>query len=171
MHMDKKSSIIIALVVIFAIIGIFVISLQSSTVNTDISPEEVASTTQWLNTPAEKTTTLEVTAKTVVTAKHAFRNGEHIVAGEIPLPTPCHILEASAVASSDKKFVSLTLASSVKTGEMCAQVITPARFKVSAKADKSATITAMLNGQPVVLNLIEAGPNEDLDAFELYIKG
>ncbi len=169
--MDKKSSIVVALIVVFAIIGIFTISLQKTTMDTSKSPIENASTTEWLNTPAEKQGELQVTAKTVVTAKHAFRNGEHIIAGEIPLPTPCHILESSAALSEDKKNIMLTLASSVKTGEMCAQLITPARFKTSTKADKSAAITATLNGQSIVLNLIEAGANDDLDDFELYIKG
>ena len=111
------------------------------------------------------------TPQTVITAKHAYQSGAHIVAGEVPLPTPCDILEASAVSSADQKQVVVQLLSSVKTGEACAEVVTPARFKVSAKANKNATLTATLNGQPVTLNLIEAGPNENLDNFELYIKG
>ncbi len=164
--MDKKSSIIIALTVVVALIGIFVISLQSTTVDT--RDAELASTTAWLNTKAEN---IDVPTRATVTAKHAFLDGAHTVAGEIPLPTPCHILESSALTSGDKKSVLITLSSSIKAGDICAEVITPARFKVSAKADKSAVISATLNGQPVTLNLIEAGPNENLDNFELYIKG
>lgn len=114
---------------------------------------------------------MTITPKTVVTAKHAYRNGTHIIAGEVPLPTPCHLLEATGAASADRKEVLVEITSSVKTDELCAQVITPARFKVSVKAAQNAKISATLNGQAITLNFIEAGPDEDLDNFELYIKG
>jgi hypothetical protein len=169
--MDKKSTVIIVLVTVFAVIGIFTVSLQTSTIDTETLSSDSTSTSEWLNMKAEKQSTLEVSAKTVVTAKHAFRNGEHIVAGEIPLPTPCHILDADSSVSSDKKTIYLSLNSSIKTAEVCTQVITPARFKVVARGDSSAQIAATLNSQPVTLNLIEADPSEDLDNFELYIKG
>lgn len=116
-------------------------------------------------------TTVTVTPKTVVTAKHAYRSGAHIIAGEIPLPTPCHLLEATGTASEDKKSVLVEITSGIKTGDMCAQVITPARFKVSVRASQGATLSATLNGQAVTLNLIEAGADDDLENFDLYIKG
>ena len=145
-----------------------VVSFQKSTLDTrPPNLGDVASTTNWVNTPAQ----IAITEKTVITAKHAYKTDKHIIAGEVPLPTPCDILEASAIASADKKSVIVQLLSSVKTGEVCAQVITPARFKVTITADKNAKFSATFNGQPVTLNLIEAGPNENLDNFELYIKG
>ena len=168
--MDKKSTFLIAGIIIIAVVVFVFISFQKSTFDTQLpSPEEVASTTAWENAPA--TPDITITPKTVVSAKHAYRNGEHIIAGEVPLPTPCHILDSNAVVSTDKKNILLQLTSSVVSGEVCAAVVTPARFKVTAKADKNATITATLNRQDVTLNLIDAGPNDDLDNFELYIKG
>lgn len=169
--MDKKSTVIIAILVILALIGIFTISLQTSKLNTVDQVADVASTTKWLNTPADKPNELQITEKTVISAKHAYQNGQHIIAGEVLMPTPCHVLDTSIIATSDMKQVSVNLLSSIKTGETCAEVITGARFKVSIKADKTAKISATLNGQPVVLNLIEAGANENLDNFDLYIKG
>ncbi len=167
-HMDKKGTYIIAAIVVLAVIGFAVISLQRSTLDTTTSEKlEYASTTDWENAPAG----VIATPKTVVTAKHAYRSGEHIIAGEVPLPSPCEILESKAVASGDRTQVAVQLVSTVKTGERCEPAITPARFKVSAKAEKNAAITATLNGVPVTLNLIEAGANENLDDFELYIKG
>lgn len=160
-----------ALLVVFAVIGIFVISLQRSSLDTADQKPETATTTDWANAPAESVPTLSVTEKTVVTAKHAYQNGAHIVAGEIPLPTPCHILESGASVSADKKQVFIALTSSIKTGDVCAEMITPARFKVTVSAAEHAKISATLNGQEVTLNLIEAGPAENLDNFELYIKG
>ncbi len=167
--MDKKSTYIIAGIVVLAIVVFVVISFQKTTLDTNTPVNsEVASTTDWVNAPANVT----VTDKTVITAKHAYQKGQHIVAGEIPLPTPCDILETNALASADKKAAVFQFMTSIKSGaEMCAQVITPARFKVSITADKDAKLTATLNGQPVTLNLIEAAPGENLDNFELYIKG
>lgn len=166
--MDRKNTWVIASVLGVAVVVIVFISFGSDTLAPKSS--DTASTTQWANAPAEPTDVL-ITSKTVVTAKHAYRQGEHIVAGEIPMPTPCHILEANGSATEDKKAVLIALISSVPSGDVCAQVITPARFRVTVKAAKDAQISATLNGQVVTLNLIEAGPTEDLDNFELYIKG
>ena len=106
-----------------------------------------------------------------ITAKHQFADGKHIVAGEIELPTPCHILGSSVqIAESFPEQVFINLTSSTQA-EMCAQVITPARFKVEFEASEEARIKMTLNGEPVTLNLIDADPGEDLENFELFIKG
>lgn len=166
--MDKKSTYIIAGILILAVIGFIVISFQKTTLDTKPTTTlDSASTTAWENTPAE----VIATPKTVINAKHAFKAGTHTVAGEVPLPTPCDILETTAVASADMKQVVVQFVSSVKSGDKCPLDVTPARFKVTAKANIDVLISATLNGQPVTLNLIEAGPNENLDNFELYIKG
>lgn len=167
--MDKKSTFIIVGIIVVAVMVFIFVMFQKSTIDTATS-DDTASTTAWENAPAVSAPS-SVTEKNVVTAKHAYRDGSHIIAGEIPLPTPCHILDSESVVSTDKKHVLIRLVSSVKTDEICAQVITPARFKVTARADKGATITGTLNGQNITFNFIEAGPNEDLDNFELYIKG
>lgn len=167
--MDKRSTIIIAGIVIIALVFIIFVSLKKPTLDTNSVTTDNVSTTEWAATPAESTSS--TTEKTVVTAKHAYRNGVHIVAGEIPLASPCDILDSTGSASADKTHVFIELTSSIKTGDTCPQSITPARFKVSIKANKDAKISATLNGREVTLNLIEAGPNENLDNFELYIKG
>lgn len=170
--MDQRNATSIIVLIVAAIVVFLVVLFQRSGIDTEnMINKETPQDMAWENIPAEERKDVVVTPKTVVTAKHAYRNGQHIIAGEIPLPTPCHLLESSVSVSADKQTVILTLVSSVKTGEICAQVITPARFKVTAKADRSATIVATLNGQDVTLNLIEAGPNEDLDDFDLYMKG
>lgn len=167
--MDKKSTIVMALIVIVAVLFIVFVAFKKTTVDTNDSATTSSSTTEWADAVAQSSTTPGI--KTVVTAKHAYRNGVHIVAGEIPLPSPCHILESTGSASASKDHVFIELASTIKTGETCPESITGARFKVSVPASKNATISATLNGREVILNLIEAGPNENLDNFELYIKG
>ncbi len=169
--MDKKSTIVIAVILGLALVGFIVISFQKSTLDTQSATQDLASTTQWMNSPAAPADSQPMAQKIVITAKHAYRTGEHIIVGEIPLPTQCHILESKGIASADKKQVFFEFISTIKTGEVCAQSITPARFRVNVKADKPARLSATLNGQEVTLNLIEAGPNEDLENFELYLKG
>lgn len=167
--MDKKNTWILAVVLIAAVLFITFISVRGTFSNQDTS--DTASTSAWVNTPAQASKDVTISEKTVITAKLAYRGGEYIIAGEIPLPTPCHILEVEGNASEDRRSVHIKFASSVKSGEICTQVITPARFKVAVQAHKDAKISATLNGQEVTLNLIEAGQNEDLDNFDLYIKG
>ncbi len=170
--MDRKSTLIIAGILILAVIGFIFISLtKKSTLDTSVPTGQTniaTSSDDWVNTPAQNP---EGNQQIILTAKHAYQQGAHIVAGELPLPTPCHILDAQMTVSSDQSQILLALTSTVKGDALCAQVITPARFKVSAKANKDAHISATLNGQAITLNLIEAGPDEDLDNFELYIKG
>jgi hypothetical protein len=107
----------------------------------------------------------------ILTAKHAFRDGMHTIVGEYDLPSPCHILDTRAVVSPDGKNVTVDFTVTAPSGEMCAQVITPTRYRVQFTAPENANISARVNGAPVILSLIEAGPNEDLENIELYIKG
>ena len=106
-----------------------------------------------------------------ITAKHQFKAGKHIVAGEINLPTPCYVLNTDAtVAESMPEQVTLRFNSTTQ-GEMCAQVVTTERFRIDFTASEGAVIKATWNGKPAKLNLIPAGPNEDLNDFEIFQKG
>ncbi len=106
-----------------------------------------------------------------ITAKHQFKNGKHIVAGEVNLPTPCYILSTDAIiAESMPEQVTLRFTTTTQ-GEVCAQVITPERFRIDFTASEGAIIKATWNGKPAKLNLIPAGPNEDLSNFEIFQKG
>ncbi|PJE74143.1 MAG: hypothetical protein COV02_00145 [Candidatus Terrybacteria bacterium CG10_big_fil_rev_8_21_14_0_10_41_10] len=105
-----------------------------------------------------------------ITAKHLFENGVHTVAGDVDLPTPCHELTATAtVLESFPEQVLIELKSKAGKG-VCAQVVTPKKFKVVFNASKDASITAKLDGKDVILNLIRIGGAEDLDK-DIFIKG
>ncbi len=123
-------------------------------------------------TPAETTDTVDPYANiTRVTAKHFYIDGVHTLVGEIDMPTPCDLLESAAtVAESFPEQVSINF-SVVNTADMCAQVITPQRFKVSATASDAATFSATFMGRPIELNLVPAAEGETPDDFELFIKG
>lgn len=106
-----------------------------------------------------------------IDAKHQWKNGKHVIVGEIEFPNPCYILSTNTtVAESMPEQVTIAFKAET-SGEVCAQVITKERFKVEFNASKDASIKATWNGKPVILNLIPAGANEDLENFEIYIKG
>lgn len=103
--------------------------------------------------------------------KHQYKDGKHTYAGTIDLPTPCHSVttKANKDATDAKKF---TIDFTTKTtGDVCAQVITTRGFKVSFEGPRDAMVSARLDGKEIRLNVFEVGANEDLDNFNIDIKG
>jgi hypothetical protein len=116
-------------------------------------------------------TTTDSIGELRIDAKHFVAAGTHTFAGTLEMPTPCHLLqvEASVLESFPEQIVlDFTV---LNNAEMCPQVITPQRFKVSASASEQAVVSARFMGQPVDLNLIPAAAGETPDDFELFIKG
>lgn len=108
---------------------------------------------------------------TRIDATHYFIDGTHTLVGEINMPTPCDLLETEAVVMEsfpEQVRVDFTV---VNSADMCAQVITPQRFKVSADASADATFSAQFMGRDIELNLRPAPEGESPDDFELFIKG
>jgi hypothetical protein len=109
---------------------------------------------------------------THIDAKHYYKDGEHTIAGEIIMPTPCDLLKAKAVVNeSAPVHATVDLSIINNTQGVCVQMVTPQRFKVSFKGGADAKIDATLNGKPVTLNLIMARPDENPDDFEVFLKG
>jgi len=107
----------------------------------------------------------------IIQTKHQYKNGTHTYVGEINLPTPCDVLNhevVPAVGSTTSFSIAFTTSN---TSDVCAQVITPRAFKVVFKAGESIQVSATLNGAPLRLNIFEVGQEEDLDTFEVFIKG
>lgn len=108
---------------------------------------------------------------TRVDGTHYFIDGVHTVVGEILMPTPCDLLEADAViAESYPEQITIDF-SAINNADTCAQVVTPARFKVSAPASASSTFSARFMGRPIKLNLIPAPEGETPKDFEVFYKG
>jgi hypothetical protein len=106
-----------------------------------------------------------------VTAKHFYEDGVHTLVGEIPMPTPCDLVEADVrVAESMPEQVMVSF-EVVNNAEFCAQVITDQRFMVTATTSADATFSATFNGRPVTINLVDPAPGESPEDFELFIKG
>lgn len=165
--MDRKNTTVILVVVGLALLSFGYIYLKSTI--TPTQEEYTTDTPDWAERKAEPADNTQ--AITIVNAKHAFKNGTHTVVGEVNLPNPCSILEATAIVEGDGKTALIELVATQKTDEACPQVVTKARFKVSFTGDKDMKIIAQLNGNPVTLNLIEALPGEDIENAEIFIKG
>jgi hypothetical protein len=120
---------------------------------------------------ADATTTENIYGISRIEATHFYIDGVHTIVGEIMVPTPCDLLTAEArVAESMPEQVTFDF-TIVNDSEMCAQVISMQRFKVSASASQAASLGATFMGQPIELNLKEAAPGETPEDFEVFIKG
>jgi hypothetical protein len=114
---------------------------------------------------------VEYASITRIDATHYYIDGLHTLVGEIQMPTPCDLLEASAtVMESYPEQIAVSF-NVINTAESCDQIITPQRFKVSAPASDEAGFSATFMERPVELNLIPAAPGELPEDFELFIKG
>jgi len=106
-----------------------------------------------------------------IEAKHFFANGVHTLVGQITMPTPCDLLDHSVtVAESFPEQVTVDFLV-INNAEVCAQVVTQARFQVEVEASEDASFRAKFMGRDVELNLIPPAPGETPDDFELFIKG
>lgn len=132
----------------------------------------------WLATPnAPKTTDTNTPPTTqddyvqMVNVKHQFKDGRHVYVGEIDLPTPCHNLTSGYSKDANSTTAYTLVFTSVSTADMCAQVVTSKPFKVSFEAMPQIVISGTLNGKKLRLNLFEVPANQDLNSFNINIKG
>lgn len=119
-------------------------------------------------------TSSEQFAPELIDAMHQYNGeeGTHIVAGEVEVPTACHLLETDVTVDETSGDATVDFTASVEDeDQMCAQVITQQPFSVTFEASEEADIQATYNGESVELNLREVGPDEDLEDFEVYTKG
>lgn len=167
--MNNKTIAILSGLFVAAVIGLFVIVNLSSTDtgnDTDATDQTATTAGEEMDAGQDQYPGIER-----ITAKHFFADGTHTFVGEIPMPTPCDLLETSAqVRESMPEQVVLEF-SVINESDMCAQVITPQRFMIEVQASEEATVSAEFMGRTVELNLLEPAPGETPDDFELYIKG
>lgn len=160
--MNPKIIISLVLLFVLIIIGMFTFSfLKKHDLAT--TPEPVATSTDTNVGPYATITRVD--------AKHFFQDGLHTLVGEITLPTPCDLLEATAsVAESMPEQVTIDF-NIINNADNCTQVLTTQRFKVEVTASSEAKFTARLMGRPIELNLVPPTPGETPEEFELFIKG
>lgn len=162
MIMNHRGIIAAALILVLLIVGMFVFAY--------IKKNELAAPVPPPTTSSEAPDAVS-TNREVVTAKHFYVDGVHTLVGEVDLPTPCHLLNSDARVMESFPEQVVVEFSLVNEADMCAQVITAQRFKVTFAASEDAVISALWDGEPITLNLIPAAPGESPDDYEIYIKG
>lgn len=108
----------------------------------------------------------------IVNAKHQYKGGKHTYVGELNLGTPCELLKFDVIKDSlNPRSIEINFQSFYDGSEGCIQVITPRPFKVAFEAPQSVNLTVTFNGKPIRFNLFEVPANEDLDSFDINVKG
>jgi len=160
--MDRRAIVIAASLLVLIVIAMFMFAYIKRQELTQQEPEPAA--VEGVDAEGLKIERVD--------AKHFYREGRHTVAGEIAMPTPCDLLEANVAVLESFPETAIIGFSVINNSEgQCAQVVTPQRFKVSFEASEDAKIEGRFMGEPLILNLVRAGEDEDPDDFELFIKG
>lgn len=108
---------------------------------------------------------------TRINGKHFYDGKTHTIVGEIPMPTPCDLLNWDTRIQESMPETAIVDFTVINNAEACAQVVTQQRFKVSFDASENAVMRATLEGRSVELNLIPGREDETPEDFELFIKG
>jgi len=107
-----------------------------------------------------------------INAVHFFKDGKHTIVGDIMMPTPCDLLEATSTTSGGAPEQIAIAIHTVNHTQACAQVLTLERFRVDFTAAKDAHIEATLDGKKTILNLKDAEPGMKPETLQdLYFKG
>ena len=106
-----------------------------------------------------------------IDAKHFFIEGVHTLVGEILMPTPCDLLNWDTRVQESFPETAVIDFTVINNSEMCSQVVTPQRFKVTFEASEKAVVGVTFEGRAVEVNLIPPAPGETPLDFELFIKG
>lgn len=155
--MDKKNTYVVGGLIALALIGFLFVFFKSQTLDEPVVESQTPTSTG-------------VVIPSIITAKHAYRNGEHILTGEINLPTQCHILEQTVTILPDESRATIAFSRNFSGGE-CPGGEKPTRFLVKFKGKPDTQIRATVDGREVPLSLIEVGPDEDLENTEIFLKG
>lgn len=91
--------------------------------------------------------------------------------GSIDVPTPCHTLNAKVNQISDVMFEIEVNTISPGDDVMCAQVISTQQFSVSFDAPKDILVYAKINGEIYELSRFVIPEGENINNYDLFIKG
>ncbi|MDA8611422.1 hypothetical protein N9L18_00980 [Candidatus Pacebacteria bacterium] len=158
--MNKKQGIFILIIILILIVlGLYSFAKENSKKieEAEMSPREEAIEDD-KNRPEES-----------IDLKHQYRDGEHIFAGKIGVPTPCHEVTAVVVPGDPAELQINTIAPSET--EACAQVITEKEYKAYYKGEKEINFLATVDGKPVSLNQFEIPEGQNIDSVNILIKG
>jgi hypothetical protein len=106
-----------------------------------------------------------------VEVKEQYKGTTYTFAGSLDVPTPCHTLSTKTNKISDTKYQIELITGNPKEGVVCAQVISPKTYKVSFDAPKDIVVTILVNGVEYETNRFLVPNDQNIDTFNLEIKG
>lgn len=106
----------------------------------------------------------------VIDVKHQYRDGKHVYAGSLDLPTPCYSLDSS-IGKDTETSATIKLDTMRSEEEMCAQVISTKKFKLETSGSGTLSVKGLLNGKPLQLNIFEVPMNQNIDDVDIDTKG
>ncbi len=111
------------------------------------------------------------TTTSTIELKEQYKNLTYTFVGSIQTPTPCHSVESKVNKISDNTYqIQLTTVAPGKD-VVCAQVITDKVFKVSFQAPEDIQVEATVDGIPYNVNRFLIPSDQNIDTFNLEIKG
>lgn len=119
-----------------------------------------------LNSPLQEEAVLPI-----LDIKEEYKNSTYTFAGEIDLPTPCHKIETKVNKISDVMYEIEVNTIEPSPDQGCVQVITPQKYKVSFEGPESVLVYAKIDDRVYELNRFVIPEGENIDTFELFIKG
>jgi hypothetical protein len=105
-----------------------------------------------------------------IQVKHQYKDGNHTYVGSLDLPSPCFSIDAYGTKNDDGG-ATIVINTPENKEDICAQVVTTKVFRVEILGDATMTVKGVLNGKDVQLNLFEVPADQDIDQFEINIKG
>jgi hypothetical protein len=154
MDETKKIGNIIVTIVVLLALGFGIYYLVSRN-DTNAAPQPIAGSDYYVS---------------VVQVKHQFKNGEHTYVGSLDLPNACYRLDSSITKTNDASAI-INLMTAMNTEEACAQTVTTRTFRLQVDGAMNLSVTGLLNGKAVDLNMFEVPAGQDIDLFEINIKG
>lgn len=151
MENNNKTTVWIILAVLLALLIVGVLVIRGK------------NTQEYTNTNNEETQMYERT----IDLKHQYKDGKHIFAGTIEVPTPCHQVSLN-VTPGDVAELNFEVKDS---GGVCAQVITDANFYAEFEGPENQLFIGKLNREPVNLNQFEVEADVDINTVDIFLKG
>lgn len=141
--------VVLAVLLAIIIVGILVIKAQNKETAENITQDEQ-----------------EYFEKTI-DIKHQYKNGKHIFAGTLEVPTPCYQVDLSITPGNIAE-INFTTKDS---GEICAQVVADANFYAEFEGVEEQLFVGKLNGEPINLNIFEVDADLDINDINIFMKG
>lgn len=107
----------------------------------------------------------------ILDIKEQYRDGKFTFAGDVQAPTPCNTVTSEAVLNGDNSYQIQITIKDLPQDAVCADVITDKEYSVTFEASQNAQISATINEKPYELNRFSVPLDQDINTYELHIKG